>query len=250
MASTDYVRDVVMTLEAACARNQSVEIRCESSGTLQVAQSRLLAVDDTAAYLDSPQHDGRGVRFAEQAVVDIHLSADEGGQMFRSRVTQSVCEIKLNSVKTVIGMAVSLPAQLEQTQRRESFRVSLTDLEPIVAKLHVASRSDPNCCPLNTERFVGLIADLSAGGLALRVDGSQRRSFRVREHYFVSYALPDGHGEMTCLVEVRHIHAILDEEVTRLGVQFISWNEPNTKLNVDRMRQFGTELRSRGVQSG
>ena len=68
MASTDFVRDVVATLEAACARNQSVEIHCQSSGTLQVARSRLLSVDDVAAYLDSPQNDGRGVRFARRAV--------------------------------------------------------------------------------------------------------------------------------------------------------------------------------------
>lgn len=248
MVSTDYVREVVTTLEAACARNQSVEIHCQMSGSLQVARSRLLALDDAAVYLDSPQNDGKGIRFGQGAEVHIYLSVNDGWRMFRSRVTRSSCKIKLNSAKTVLGMAVSIPSRMEETQRRQEFRVSLACCESVTARLHMASRDDPNCCPLDVERFDGRLVDLSAGGLALRVDVSERRNFRVGEHCFVSYVLPDGQGEMTCLVEVRHTKSILDGEATRLGVKFISWNEPETKFNVRRMTRFGTELQRKGVR--
>lgn len=248
MITTDYVREVATILEAACARNLSVEIHCQSSGSLQVARSRLLAVDEAGAYLDSPQNDGRGIRFMEGVEVHVYLTVDDGWRMFRSRVTRSSCKIKLNATKTVLGMAISLPAQMEQTQRREDFRVSVACGEAIAAQLHTASHDDPNCCPLDAKRFGGRLVDLSAGGLALRVDASEHGSFRPGDRYFVSYVLPDGQGEMTCLVEVRHAGPILDGDATRLGVKFLPWNEPETKFNIRRLTRYGTELQRKGVR--
>lgn len=248
MASRAVSEDLATTLEEACARNVSVELHHydDVSKELIVTRTRMIGLDDENVLLDSPQSIGKTVSYETGQEVETHFLFASRRYTFCSSITSTRCSVRLNESKTIIGMSVARPADVKDGQRRHEFRISLARIEPISVHLHEASAEDPNACSIDAARFCGRLVNLSSGGVRVRVEKGKRRNVRIGEYFFIEFEIPDGHGPLIFLVELRNVHRIQDNTASLLGFSFLRWTQNDIRRKERRLEQFGAEMQRRG----
>ncbi len=237
------------TLESACARNVSVELhQSGADDEVLVAFSRLLDLDVRNVYLDKPKSRGTPLAFGQGKVVDVHLSLAGDRYVFRARVTQPVCTVKLNASTRVRGMSLSRPTVLDDGQRREDFRVSLASIDPVDVHFHTFDTGNVNRCQVDAERFRGQLIDLSRGGISVRVAVEDRATLRVDEQFFVHCRFPDDVGEITMLAQVAHVRSIVHGEAVRAGLRFLPWCQSFTAPHHETIARFSIDQQRRSIR--
>ncbi len=224
-------------LESACARNTSAELHCEGDEGRLTARLRLLAVESHQLLTDEAQFVGSATVLRQRQSVMIHFLYDGVRWAFRTQVSRPLLLVTLNNEFRVRGMALQLPDQIAEQQRRSDFRVSLAGRD-IVANLHATAAGDVRVCPVDAERFEGRLTNISAGGLGLLVSRNSRRSFALGELFYACFRLPDLDPECVLPVEVRNHRRVAESGATLVGVRFVSCDPAHTSTQLAQIQRF------------
>lgn len=239
-------------LEQACARNVPVELhRRGSDGLHPVMRARLISLDATNLYLDSPQTIGLDQQLQNgEALIGYFDTADEM-YTFDTAVVHAACRVRLNSEMTVPGLIVTRPARVTRGQRRSFFRRTVAGDGAIAVCAHVTDPARPDACPLDAHRLEGTLVDASEGGFGMNVVDDPARPVRLWDQLFVRFTLPGSNVETVLLCQVRQVRRLPRLGQVRLGMMALPWPDhrylnlttrPLTKYLMD------VERRSRGVR--
>lgn len=210
-------------LTSGCERNIPVEIHKHTgNAAVPVARARMMCLDDERIYLDEPQTIGQPVKMGKNTAVDAYFSINHTLFTFSTTVASMRCKVRLNESKVLIGMALNLPSDIHQGQRRSRYRTSLAMQSPIKVTMHAAS-SDLNSAPIDADRYEGRLVDGSEGGLGVLLDFDRPRKFKMYDKWIVRFHLP-GESELTTLgCEVRQSRTIRDGETMKVGLMAKPW---------------------------
>ncbi len=233
----------------ACARNLPIELhRRTSSDELVVARSRILGLTDQNILIDTPQSGGRPLPIGKGRRLNVYFQTNNGQYEFQTQVTETRLRFDLNDEVKVLGCALRRPTSIQRGQRREDYRISLASLDEIAAELHEVADNKPDVCPLPSKRFRGRLVDISRGGVAVKVDASERRYFDQGQRFFLTATLPLGFRQVTLLVQLRHQRPILRGDATRLGMKFLFWNPEFTLPQIQTVGRFCPAVERRSIR--
>jgi c-di-GMP-binding flagellar brake protein YcgR len=220
-------------LASGCERNTPVEIHKHTGeAAIPVARARMMCIDDERLYLDEPQTIGRQVRMGKNTGVDAYFAIGEALYTFTTTVASMHCKVKLNESKTLIGMALNLPSDIKQGQRRSRYRTSLAMQAPIPMTMHHASK-DLNSAPIDADRYQGRLVDASEGGFGVMLDIDRPMKFKLFDRWIVRFQIP-GEGDPTTLgCELRQVRTIREGEMMKLGLLALPW--PTTRALREQM---------------
>lgn len=126
------------------------------------------------------------------------------------------------------------PKGIEQIQLRDAFRVKLSQAHPIKVTLTTA----------DTGSYSGTLADLSATGMRVRLDGSDSaKPVRGQVYKTCHFVLGDGQ-KVECPARLMHWQFDPERKVTYLGIQFQDL-DGNTQRTLNR---YLTELQRKQRQ--
>lgn len=251
MPTTSTATNVAQTLDEACARNAPVELHFRSRrGELTVAQSRIIKLDDGNIYLDKPQSVNTEIEFKDNTSVEAHFAIRKGRYFFKSTITDARAKIEIDNRNKTIGLAVAIPIQLKSGQRRNDFRVEISGFYSIDVRLHDAEPVKPDICPIDAKRFTGQVFDVSAGGLCLMIQTSDRDEFHTSDRYFAIFHIPDESDEHAVfLAKPVHWTKSSNKNHTSVGLQFIPWPEVEFPRNQRRIAQFVAKIERQLVKN-
>jgi c-di-GMP-binding flagellar brake protein YcgR len=224
-------------LQDACARNLSGEIHCEDVHRRGTARMRFLALDDDRVYTDRPQSIETPVAFRAHQRVVVYFLANATRYAFRARVAKPLVLVRLNDEQQVVGMALRLPAEVREEQRRSAYRVTIAG-QGIRVDLHQVNRDDPTGCPVDADRFSGQLANISAGGVCVLVESSERARPQPGDTFCIQFGLPDIPVPFVLPADVRHASPIHDGQAVRVGLCFLWCDLFDTRSQVVRISKF------------
>jgi len=221
--SSVKAEDPFALIEAACARNRSIEIHYNNrSGEFFAARSRLLGYDAHDLLLDNPQSIGKEVVFQTGQSIDAFIMIGDQIFTFRSKIIKTQCQIKLNDYIAVDGLRITRPNNVRKSQRRHDLRVSVAALDKTEAVLHGVSSE--NAAPLDAMVFQGVLGNLSGGGCGLILNTILCSKLKIGSSMFLGFIPPGELEQVIFQVEVRSARLVPpDEETTYVGVQFLNW---------------------------
>ncbi|MCB9847402.1 MAG: hypothetical protein H6814_03195 [Phycisphaeraceae bacterium] len=210
-------------LRWGCERNTPLEIHKHTGDVaIPVARARMMCTDGERLYLDEPQTIGQPVKMGKGTAVDCFFSIGHELFMFTATVASMHCKVRLNEQKTLVGMAINLPAEIRQGQRRSRYRTSLALQTPISVTMHEASK-DLNSSPVGAARFEGRIVDASDTGLGVLLEFDRPSKFRIFGRWFLRFQIP-GESEPTTLgCELRQCRTIREGESMKIGLLAMPW---------------------------
>jgi len=213
-------------LKSGCERNTPVEIHKHTGDiAIPVARARMMCTDGERLFLDAPQTIGQPVKMGKGTSVDAFFSIGDGLFTFTTTVASMQCKVRLNAEKTLVGMALNLPSEIKQGQRRSRYRTSLALQTPIKVSLHEANK-DLNSSPIEAARFEGRIVDASDVGLGVLLDFDRPRKFKVYGRWIATFQIP-GESDLTTIgCELRQARTIREGETMKIGLLALPWPSP------------------------
>ena len=229
-------------LALGCERNSVVEIHKHmGDAAIPVARARMMCTDDHRLYLDEPQTIGMQVEMGKHTAVDAFFSVGDGLYTFSTTVASMHCKLRLNETKTLIGMALNLPSQVKQGQRRSRYRTSLAMQTPIPVTMHHAS-PDLGSSPIDADRYTGRLVDAAEGGIGIMLDFDRPLKFKLYDRWFVRFQIPGADDPTSLGCELRQIRTIRGGEMMKLGLLALPW--PTTRAMREQMRPLTRYLAS------
>jgi len=232
-------------LKEVCQRNTSAELQFDrGGGVVETARTRLLTLDGEHVYVDRPQSTGKAVLLQQDQRLVIHFALGGSRYAFRSRVVRSDCRVRLNASQQVVGIAIALPSEVREEQRRSDFRLSLAGQGAVVAMVHRGCRDCGGSAPIDVQRFDARLVNLSAGGVGLLVAAEDTKEWQARDTFFISLCLPEVEDELQMMMELRHCRSTDNGLSTVAGFSFFSWPlVPMQAYERDIRRFIATEQR-------
>jgi len=222
------LNDPAVLLASGCERNIPVEIHKHTgSAAVPVARARMMCIDGERLYLDEPHTIGKPVKMGKNTSVDAFFSINNTLFTFSTTVASMHCKVRLNESKVLVGMALNLPREIHQGQRRSRFRTSLAMQTPIKVTMHQAS-SDLNSAPIDAVRYEGRLVDGSEGGLGVLLEFDRPRKFKIYDKWIVRFQLPDLDEPTTLGCELRQTRTIRDGETMKIGLMAMPWPTDRT----------------------
>ncbi len=216
--ASSVVRDMI---DRACAHDTPAELHfADSSNEDHIARIRLIKLEDNEIYADAPLSADSKTSLSKHQAVTVHTMIEGSRYAFCTRVERVFTKVDLNAHKRITAITLALPNNIAQRQRRQFFRVSVAGHADIHVAFCATAGGQPDCCPIDAERFRGRMVNISAGGLCAIVPTSQRRRFRTGERLFVEFALPGIDEPLRLSVEVRHSRKVHENTDTLLGLRF------------------------------
>lgn len=123
-------RSAADVLREACDRNIPIcVVRPREAGRVPMARGRMLSMADGLIDIDRVQVPGLEIKFRRDDELEGYFSIGQSLYQFRTTLTK-ICEPKrLNARMVIPGMTLTEPAVLQQGDRRNIFRVSVSALE-------------------------------------------------------------------------------------------------------------------------
>ena len=238
-------------IEEACHRNTAAELHFDGGdGELAVARVRLLGLDQQQVFTDRPQSVGKPVAIHSHQVLSVYFVLGGTRYGFRSRVIRSQCMVRLNANHQVVGMAVAFPSEVREQQRRADFRLSLAGHGTMIAEVHQGARETGGSAPIDAQRFIARLLNISAGGVGLLVDAQEARGWHPGDMFFISFQLPDEESEFQMMTELRHHRPIHDGLSTVAGFQFVPWPIVPMQTHVRQIGRFIAAEQRRQLRRG
>lgn len=238
-------------LTEACLRNAAAELHFDGEeGTRVTARVRLLRLEPELVLIDRPQSMGEPVVFKLGQPVQVHFPLGGTRYAFRTQVVRCHCPVKLNATQRVAGIALAMPSEVLEQQRRSDFRLSLAGCEAIQAELHLGSPDGGGSAPIDALRFSARMINISAGGLSLLVDLRAARQWTLNSTFFISFSLPEIEGEFRMLVELRHERRIHERKSVVAGFRFLPWDLVPLKASVRQIMKFTAAQQRRRLKRG
>lgn len=229
--------DVRELLEAACARNLSVELHYEEDDELRRARMRLLSIVDETIHVDKPLSIGKPFTLRPRQAITVYFVYEDSSYAFKSQIIGPIIVTDLNACKRVRGAVLRMPKSISEEQRRHDFRLSLSK-EEIVATFHSLDPHHTDRAPIDAMRCEGRITNLSGGGLALMMKTVPGRKFRINDQFCISFLLPQVEAHIVLPIELRNIRRVHEGESTILGFQFVGRHSPENRTLVQDVRKY------------
>ncbi len=238
-------------LTEACNRNAAAELHFSGEeGDRVTARVRLLRLEQELVLTDRPQSMGKPVVLRPRQPVMVHFPLGGIRYAFRTQVVRCHCPVRLNATQQVAGIALAMPSEVLEQQRRSDFRLSLAGCETIQAEAHLGSLEGGGSAPIGALRFSARPINLSAGGIGLLVDTRYARKWRLGNTFFVSFCLPDVKGEFRMLAQLRHERRIPERQATVAGFKFLPWPLVPLKVSVRKILKFTAAQQRRQLKRG
>lgn len=244
--------ETLILLDEAASRNIAIELHyMDAAGQLMVGRTRVLGMDDERIYLDMPQSIGKEVRYLCGQRVTAHVQMYGTRYEFNAIVSESRCPVQLNRAKRVEGMALWKPRMAQESQRRHDYRVSFTMVDPVNLLFHEATDPTGHSCLVTARRMQGRVANLSLGGVGVRVDVPPTDKFKIAQRWFLSFQLGDQKDNFLMLAELRHFRSILNDQASIIGFQFLQWPDRHElQRQQQRISRHLTEIQRRQKARG
>jgi c-di-GMP-binding flagellar brake protein YcgR len=236
-------------LTEACDRNVAADLHFDGeAGARVTARVRLLRLEPELILTDRPQLMGKPVVFRPRQPVLVHFPLRGSRYAFRTQVARCHCPVRLNATQQVAGMALAMPSEVREQQRRSDFRLSLAGCETIQAEVHLGSPEGGGSAPIDALRFSARLINISGGGVSLLVDAQEAGKWRLGDTFFVSFCLPDVEGEFRMVVELRHERRIHERRSAVAGFKFLPWPLVPLKGLVRQILKFSAAQQRRQLK--
>jgi len=248
MAVATLVQDQKRTavLRDACRRNTPVELHFEHTlAKRMTARVRMLTMDAECLYTDVPH--GALRLHADLPLTGYFLLAGTR-YSFNARVVRAPCWVPGATGKVVAGMALTLPEEIHERQRRADFRLPLVGKERIFALLHEGCPELGGFAPSDARHFPAWLVNISAGGLGVVVEATERSHWPQDDLYFATFRLPETDGEFYMMTAVRHSRAIRDGRANAVGLEFAPWSIVPLAAQQRRITRFIAEEQRKSLR--
>jgi c-di-GMP-binding flagellar brake protein YcgR len=231
-------RFVDHVLERACARNTPVELHYEqSNGQVISGRTRLLRLLNDRILAEAPSQAGELLAIPAHARIGVHLLLNGTRFEFVSAILDVGLKARLNRHTLVRAVALRRPTHIRESQRRSSYRITLA-AKSLPVTLAPAHRSIPLACDTRGPVIRATLANLSAGGLAILADGTDKHLLEVGRRLFSIFELPDEPDAFNMLVEVRHTQVIRAGSAVKAGMAFVPWEGSNLQTESHRITRL------------
>ncbi|MFW5910904.1 MAG: flagellar brake protein [Thiohalospira sp.] len=137
---------------------------------------------------------------------------------------------------------LALPDHLLYQQRREHFRAAASSADPVSVRLGLEGREGP--------MIQGELADISIGGLGVRVDSRTELPEDFGHGTIIPYAavdVPDQPRPLECKLEVRSVREDTENRRRQIGLRFMDL-DPRSERQVEKIVfAIDREQRRRGA---
>ena len=238
-------------LTEACNRNAAAELHFDGEeGARVTARVRLLRLEPELVLTDRPQSMGKPMVLKPRQPMLVHFPLGGVRYAFRTRVVRCHCPVRLNATQQVAGIALAMPSEVLEQQRRADFRLSLSGCEVIQAEVHFGSPEGGGSAPIDALRFSTRLINISGGGVGLLVDAQEVRKWILRDTFFVSFCLPDVEGEFRMMAELQHERRIRERSSAVAGFKFLPWPLVSLKTSVRQILKFIAAQQRRQLKRG
>lgn len=243
-ATIGSVLDEMIT--EACERNAPSElVLVRPDGLAVTARVRFLKLTDDEILADKPT-DGEGVgQIPLNRSITAHVVIRGVRYQFDTFIVEYRNWVELNSEQQIPGIVLRKPSEIERSERRADYRVSVAGISPIDVEVVRGDSDVRDACLLNPERFDARMLNISAGGVALLATRRQLRSAKRGERYFLSFDLADADEGFCMLTEVRQVFLVEASDSLRLALAFREWGGRHFRHDQRRITKFITEQQRR-----
>lgn len=225
-------------IKLACDRDTPVEIHCESpDGSLTSHRTRMLELRDDRIILETLSKEGIAA-ISSQKTISVHMLLGGMRYRFESTLIETCLFSRINNRVRVRAIAIQIPSEVREDQRRTHYRLSLASGEPIVSEFIEPHASYRYACPVRATRVVCRLVDISAGGASCLVERRHAAGFALGKCYYMAFFLPDVDMEFNMFCEIRHIREIKASESLRMGIAFQPWSGGDLKSSQLDITQF------------
>jgi c-di-GMP-binding flagellar brake protein YcgR len=152
--------------------------------------------------------------------------------------------VDLNAHKRITAITLAIPEQVQRTQRRNYFRVSVAGRTEIAVVFCEMMAGHTDRCAVDAAHFVGQMVNLSASGFCAVVPTRRRRGFHHGDRFFVMFSLPEIDTPFHLAAVVCHCRRIHDGADNLVGLRFstsVAW--PTKHFAEDITRFVASEER-------
>jgi c-di-GMP-binding flagellar brake protein YcgR len=229
-------------LEKACARNTPAELHYEQNdGQVISCRTRLLKLLSDRILVESPSQAEELLRIPAESPIGVHLLLNGTRFEFTSAILEANLKARLNRHTLVRALALRRPTEVRESQRRSSYRMTLA-AKAMPVTLAPPHREVPSACDPRGPVIRARLANLSAGGLAVLADGTDKPLLEVNRQLYLTFEFPDEPEAFNMLVEVRHVQMIGASGYVKAGMAFIPWEGSNLKTESLRIARFITRI--------
>jgi c-di-GMP-binding flagellar brake protein YcgR len=218
------ISSVEDVLAEACERNTPADIEfAPSAGPTWRSKVRLLRLDDDTIATDTPVAAGMPIDIPMNTTARVYFCLTGQRFAFDAYVIGRT-RVRLNSGASTEALALSRPTDVQYSQRRKHFRLSVAAEQPIPCRFYAmpSGEPDPGQEPPPLQLlWEGRLLNISAGGVAYIVDRRAVRTPRSSDRFIVEFALPEPGGEFRLVGEIRHVDHRGRHGRQVIGVQFI-----------------------------
>ena len=215
-------------LTQATLRNHQLELQAsDSEGDMVVARTRVIGFTEGHLVIAQPRGLGKDTRASWFKCVDAYLIMSGKVFRFRTSVVQFGFEYQLNAEKRCSAATLTMPQSLEETQRRNYFRVSMASQPPIQGMAAKLITEEPVHSPLEGPKLEGLVANLSEGGIGIRVETPYHMRYTLDERYSITFTLPGEEKPVMIVGRLMNTRSIRKGEASRFGFMFLHWPDPH-----------------------
>jgi c-di-GMP-binding flagellar brake protein YcgR len=238
----DKVMDLI---EEASARNTPIEIHryAKTGDLIGTGKSRVLGFDKNHLHVEQPPSAKNKLVINPGDKIEVFFSLRNTIFRFHTQVVQTRCKIPLNRQTVVLGMHLTMPQALQETQRRADYRINLPIQRQPTVILHDCGKDIEAHIPVTAGRWEGDLIDLSRGGYCVLIKSSPDKEWNVGERYFLGFRTENEPEDFTFMCEVRTESSVLDGEYTRIGVRLLNRPDPALfKRKLQALGKFITQL--------
>ena len=158
--------------------------------------------------------------------INIHIDQPVG-LTFKLDFNKYICESVVKGLEPSINsdcggkLLLDMPLKLEKMQKRNYYRVQLPNEKFVEAVFWHRGYSNQEVAVPSNDVWTGRLLDLSAGGLQLGIDISQKPNFKSGQLIGIKFIPFQGERPMILEGQIRHIAKTVDETKLCLGIQIV-----------------------------
>ena len=224
----------------SCELNENITLNVKDSGKTFAYKSRFLDIDlkEKFIIIDIPSPETRDAKpVSKSEHFEIFFTYKNFRYLFPSQILEHTT---FDMHGTAVHAArISIPAELQDGEKREYFRVPAAMRPPVIVKFHIFEKDSDTPIMSGLEEnaakdFQGHMIDISGGGFSLRAKpGEKQFPLEKGDVINADFRLRKDMQNMEIRCEVRNKRRYKNTEILIWGLQFIE-GEKNRRLNYYR----------------
>ena len=234
-------------MRAAVTYNLPCDVRAESGGYPIHMKSRFFAIQPGSrgprVLIEAPMQHGVVVPLRPDDEIELFFRVDQTRYTYQPIILDRT-QFKLRDGVVARALQISYPQRLTHGQRREYFRVEITEDIPMPLHIGLMPRGREEWSPTAPVAFTreAEVVNVSGGGLAFDLREEISRGMRIGNHLVCDLTLPNGerialHGRVVAM------HHIRGQRLVRYGVEFVGLDKfMDLRVSQDRLLRYVVDL--------